>query len=266
MQKLKFGLEVEGAYLRGKSFKNTKRRLKKEGRKINIVKNYDGTATLGDCHHNRENYKDEIEFKTNIPVKDKGVEIDNHIEDWKILLDELGFVYNPKNCGLHIHFSPIDGNWEDEHFLRFIHNLFYSLLPFIRFFKNRRKQSYCLSNGDYTKIQRFYSEELNYCKTRQDLLERWNNITQSGDTNYAFNRSDIMRLVNREFDTVELRFFPPEPELFQVFMNLIRKTWDKTEKISAGYLTSLGLYDILVLHDMEEELPKFKKYYEEWIK
>ena len=258
MSKLQFGIEVEGGFAEGIDIRDTLRFLKEEypDRDFQIGKKTDGTATF-----DADMYETGIEFYTIGIVPEE--KIFEHIEDWKIFLETIDFQYHPKSCGTHIHFSPQNGEWGDFKYLKTLHNLFFSSIPFIRFFKFRQQQSYCLGDRIFSRLVRFYSEELQMAETKEELLESYENVRNSSV--FSFSNRNVIRL-KTGYDTIEFRLLPSEPDFLDIFVQIIINCWENPEKLSAGNLTESSIYDILKMHDMGDRIIDFKKYYEEWIK
>lgn len=266
--KLKFGIEVEGGYEKGKDFFEVREQLRKDtGLPVKIKKCSDSTATI-DNHYPLDYFCHKKEFKSNKPILDKNIE--THIKSWEKLTEKLGFVYDPEQCGTHIHFSPINGEWEDKKYLRLVHNIFFHMMPFTRLFYHRKQTRYCLGNGQMSGILRFHEQELPQINSREELIERWRkytdrmNLPENADEIYFGSKS--MMKYDSSYDTIELRLLPPEITLLRPIINLIRKIAELDKKIPSGVLTDKDLCDILVMYNQSEDIKFFKKYYERWIK
>lgn len=258
MEKLKYGIEIEGA-IKDTDFKMSKIELEREYDldTILISKSSDFSANVSNLPRDYEN---KVEMKSKKPIS--YTDIAEHTEHWKLLLDKLGFLYNPNTCGLHIHISPVNNNW-NNHFSTYMFNLYFSLSPFVRFFKNRRENQYCLSNGKYSKLMRFFSEDVNTEMSRTEFKKKWSKALNSG--NFNFGNRNMLR-IDSGYNTIEVRLFPPEIEILDTLIKLISRIWEVEGVLNASEMIEKSLYDVLKMYDLGEDLYKFKNYYEEWVK
>ncbi|MFW6281529.1 MAG: amidoligase family protein [bacterium] len=256
---LKYGIELEGGYARHLNFISTRDRLNKEGRDIRIKKDYDGTAGLRE-EFDTSYYTDEIEFKSSEPI----TEIEQHIDDWEVLMNELEFVSDPKSCGLHIHTSPT-GHWSGKKYQTFVYNLFFLLVPFAKFFKNRQQQSYCLGNGSFYRLVRFFTEEFLTETSKRKMIEKYKNALNSEDRNKRFNARSMIRLTTGK-NTVEVRLFPSRVEFIRPLIQIINFAYEQDNFLNASKIMIKNIVEILNLVGAEDSIEDFREYYNEWIK
>lgn len=259
MQDLKFGIEIEGAVKElDYNFQDYLLNFKSNNditREINLKKTYDD----GDVTRKPVSHEDRVEFKSSKPIPQ--ADIKNHIKDFKAVLNDLDYMYNPETCGFHVHISPLDGDWKDN-FPRFVYNVFFTLAPFVKFFKNRRNQRYCLTEGRWGKLIRFFAEDIDLDMSKKEFLDKWN----SSKGNLDFSKRNMLRLNGRGYDTVEVRLFPPNLEFMEVLIKIIENIWQKENKVNASECIEKSIYEVLKENDLGDSLKEFKKYYERWIK
>ena len=276
---LQFGLELEGGFLKSKNFINTNNQLKeKDNYKGEIYLKEDCSATGVPSKYGHE-YNSQQEFISKEPIIEE--EISNHIQDFKVLFEELDFKYYPINCGLHIHFSPVEG-WNIDHLKKFLPNLISGLSPFIKFFSQRKKQDYCYHTYSHTNLLRFLLEDLPRFNTVEDFKKEYkklnglsngisDSITEGENYNrnklrsIQFGKKHIITLFTRH-NSFELRFFPPEIELVESFINLIKYFWYLEEDISKKKLMNNNMFDTLKLIGREEDIKYYRDYYNYWIR
>ena len=273
---LKFGLELEGGYRKEVKFKeiNKKLRTDYEDYKGNLKSIFDNSAklkhlkkadfytdTLGERSYKvREDedgikYKEEKEIVSSNPITQE--RIYEHIKDIKFLFEEIGFKYHPLKCGLHIHFSPLEGDWDMEHLKVFLPRLYCTMTSLIRFFKNRHQTSYAFA-GDLYKKMRVLTEDLKRCDTFNEFKKKYSEA--------GLRRGTILN-VNTGYNSIEIRCLPPEPELLNSFINIIVYLWENTdEDILNRTLIKGSIYDILEITNQSEEIGKYKRYFKKWIK
>lgn len=259
MENLKYGIEIEGAVRKIDDFSWYLRNLQEErgiNEKILIKKTYDD----GNVKRKPDTHEDCVEFKSSRPIQSE--EIENHIRHLRLVLRDMEYMYHPKTSGFHLHISKKSGNWGDDYF-RIVHNLFFSLYPFVRFFKHRRNQRFCLTEGRFGKILRFFAEDIEEGITEQELIDEW---TSNKSDELFFNQRNMLRLNTRGYGTIEIRLFPPNLEFIDTLVNLVTGIYEVEEKLNASEMMEKSLYEVLKMFDLEQDLGKFKRYYQRWIK
>lgn len=256
---LKYGIEVEGGYAKHKYFSQERDNLRDLGREVDILESADFSANLG-YEFDTDYYYEEVEFKSNGAI----VDIENHIEDWEQLMENIEFVANPKNCGLHIHTSPNNASWRGKKYQTFVYNLFFLLVPFAKFFKHRQQQHYCLGNGSFYRLVRFFTEEFLTEKTKSGMIKRYKEMFDSDDDK-SFSPRSMIRLTTGK-NTVEVRLFPSKIEFIKPLIKIIDFAYEQEDFLNASSLITKNIVEILNLVGAEESVEDFRDYYEEWIK
>jgi len=257
---LKYGIEVEGGYARNIGFYQEKEKLQRTGRNVDISEGSDYSASLGH-EFSASYYEEEVEFRSRCPI----VDIEQHIQDWEDLMENIEFVSNPKNCGLHIHTSPNNTGWEDKKYQTFVYNLFFLLVPFAKFFKHRQQQNYCLGNGSFYKLVRFFTEEFLAENTKEGMIDRYKDLSNIDDDTKRFSPRSMIRLTTGK-DTVEVRLFPSKIEFIKPLIKIIDFAYEQEEFLNASDLIMKNIVEILNLVGAGESIDDFKDYYNDWIK
>jgi len=273
MSEMRFGFEIEGGIPR--KYLNISTNCQVSALKNNLKENHtkeyarkvlsevkiatDGTASLYNDY-----YQDDYEFKSAKPIPDDRVF--EHLEIFTGFLKKYEFDYLPSKCGLHIHISPFGKEWEIEQLKSFLPNLFFSLAPFTRFFRERRKTHFAYSNKAFCNLGRFIMEDLQFSTSIDDLRTRFQargGVNISEERN--FEASHIIKLRQLwDLGSVETRIFPPDLDLIEVFTKLLQKIYQNKYKISHSRLTSCNIRDILKVYELGQYYQVFQNYQKRW--
>lgn len=267
MQDLKFGFEVEGAIDGQSSFSSHMNSYRNNNPGITLPFRRTGGGGHFDIP---STHRGSQEIKFTRPVEQK--EIFNVVDNLKGLLEHTDYRYHPAQVGLHIHISPEDGKWGKKLPLTY-YNLSLVLNPFAKFFKNRRDQSYCINNDIYQNILEFISEYFKPCEYKEELqkqIKDFNRLKREQDSKFKrvklTSKPSNMVVYRSSFDTLEIRLFPPEPDFYDILTKILIGVWRMDEPLDAGKMLDKSIYQVLQMFDLDHEIVKFKKYYEEWIK
>jgi hypothetical protein len=267
LQDLKFGFEVEGAINGEKSFSRHMDNYKNNNPEVLLPFRRTGGGGHFDIP---STHRGSQEIKFTRPISQEN--IFKTIDNLRSLLGYIDYRYHPAQVGLHVHISPEDGRWGKKLPLTY-YNLSLVLNPFAKFFKNRREQSYCINNDIYQNILEFISEYFKPCDYKEELQEqikKFNKLKREQDSSFKrvkfTSKSSNMVVYRSSFDTLEIRLFPPEPDFYDILTKILIGVWRMDEPLDAGEMLDKSIYQVLQMFDLEHEIVKFKKYYEEWIK